>query len=617
MSREVRKTVSVVFSDVVSSTRLGEQLDLESLRRVMTRYFDTASAVHQRHGGLVEKFIGDAVMAVFGIPDAHEDDALWAVRAAAELRDALAGLNQELERDLGVTLAVRTGVNTGLVLAGDGHRGDAFVSGDAVNVAARLERAADAGAILVGEATWRLVADAVQVEPVTPFVPRGKTAPVMAYRLAGVTPDTPGHARRFDTPVVGRERELAALGHAFDRAGAGAGCQLVTVLGDAGVGKTRLLRAFADRLGKRAVVLYASCPAYGEDAGGKLVGRLTCQAAGAAGAADQAAGATWTADQTVGVAGQAAPAARAAASAGPQAAFRALRALLEAAALRRPVVVLLDDLHWADSVALDLVEYLHAFARDARLVLVVGARPQLLEQRPCWTAGQAGATLTLEPLDAAEADELLVGLLAPDTLDPVVRAGVAAWAEGNPLFIEELLRWLVEQGRLHREQGRWMAHGRLDELPVPPAVEALIGAELDRLAPEERVVVETASVAGQVFDWAAVAAVIPAPLRQHVGRHLLALARRRFIRVVGGEAGSDAFTFRHRLLHDAAYASVPRHERAVAHLRVAEWLSAAAGGRTAADDGAVDHHLEQAYRCLAWLGWDELPPVARGEPRAL
>ncbi|HEU4397690.1 MAG TPA: adenylate/guanylate cyclase domain-containing protein, partial [Actinomycetota bacterium] len=264
MQREVRKTVSVVFSDVAGSTALAEQLDPESLRRAMTRYFEVARQVHQRHGGVVEKFIGDAVMAVFGIPHVHEDDALRAVRAAYELREEVAALNRELERELGVALHVRTGVNTGLVLAGDEQQGQAFVGGDTVNVAARLERAAGPGEVLVGEATQRLVADAVRVEPVAPFVPRGKTAPVAAFRLLEVASGTAGLARRLDTPLVGRTGELDALDRLLDRAAGGPACELVTVLGDAGVGKSRLLRAFAERARERALVLTGHCPPYGE-----------------------------------------------------------------------------------------------------------------------------------------------------------------------------------------------------------------------------------------------------------------------------------------------------------------------------------------------------------------
>ncbi|HEV8166794.1 MAG TPA: adenylate/guanylate cyclase domain-containing protein, partial [Actinomycetota bacterium] len=277
MQREIRKTVSAVFSDVAGSTALAEQLDPESLRRAMTRYFEVASRVHQRHGGVVEKFIGDAVMAVFGIPHVHEDDALRAVRAAWELRQEVATLNRELERELGVALHVRTGVNTGLVLAGDAQQGHAFVGGETVNVAARLERAAGAGEVLVGEATHRLVADAVAVQPVAPFVPRGKTAPVAAFRLLEVAPDAAGLARRLETPLLGRTKELEALDRLLDRAAGGATSELATVLGHAGVGKTRLLRAFAERAQERALVLTGSCPAYGGSAG-EVVGQLLAQA---------------------------------------------------------------------------------------------------------------------------------------------------------------------------------------------------------------------------------------------------------------------------------------------------------------------------------------------------
>src|ERR671923_1365240 len=265
---ERRKTVTVLFTDVVDSTTLGASLDPEVTRGLMRRYFDAVRTIVERHGGTVEKFIGDAVMAVFGIPHVHEDDALRAVRAAWDLRERVAELNRELERELGVALHVRTGVNTGLVLAGDEQQGHAFVGGDTVNVAARLERAAGVGEVLVGEATHRLVADAVTVQPVAPFVPRGKTAPVAAFRLLEVAPDAAGLARRLETPLLGRTRELEALDRVLDRAAGGAAGELVAVLGHAGVGKTRLLRAFAERARERALVLTGSCPAYGGSAAG-------------------------------------------------------------------------------------------------------------------------------------------------------------------------------------------------------------------------------------------------------------------------------------------------------------------------------------------------------------
>jgi class 3 adenylate cyclase len=237
---EVRKTVTVVFSDLVGSTALGERVDPESVRRVMSRYFTEVRRVLERHGGTVEKFIGDAVMAVFGIPDLHEDDALRAVRAADEVQAALDGLNEELERDWGVRLACRTGVNTGEVVAGDPGGGQTLVTGDAVNVAARLEQAAGAGEVLIGEETFRLVRDAVVAEPVPPLSLKGKAEAVPARRLLRVVPHAPGVARRLDSPMVGRERELGLLVESFDRAVRERACCLVTVLGSAGVGKSRL-----------------------------------------------------------------------------------------------------------------------------------------------------------------------------------------------------------------------------------------------------------------------------------------------------------------------------------------------------------------------------------------
>src|SRR5215217_9402924 len=262
--REVRKTVTVVFSDLVGSTPLGERLDPESLREVITRYYDRAAQVLARHGGTVAKFIGDAVMAVFGIPWLHEDDALRAVRAAAELGGALEELNAELEAAWGVRLALRTGVNTGEVVAGDAVQGQDLVVGDAVNVAARLEQAAGPGQVLLGGRTWQLVRDAVEVEPMAPLGLKGKAEPVACFRLLGVRPATTGHARHLDAPMVGRRRELGLLGSALDRAVGGRRCQLAVVLGPAGVGKSRLVQAFLETVQGQATVLRGRCLEYGE-----------------------------------------------------------------------------------------------------------------------------------------------------------------------------------------------------------------------------------------------------------------------------------------------------------------------------------------------------------------
>jgi len=244
-AREVRKTVTVLFADVTGSTALGEQLDPESFRRVMARYFAAASGCLERHGGTVEKFIGDAVMAVFGVPTAHEDDALRALRAAGELSSSLDDLNAQLGHDYGVSLQLRIGVNTGEVVTGTEER---LATGDAVNVAARLEQAAQAGEILIGEQTLRLARDAVEVEPVEPLSLKGKSERLPAHRLLRVIEGAPAFERRLDAPLVGRREELARVRSAFDEAVLERSCRLVTVLGSPGIGKSRLAREVAAAL---------------------------------------------------------------------------------------------------------------------------------------------------------------------------------------------------------------------------------------------------------------------------------------------------------------------------------------------------------------------------------
>jgi class 3 adenylate cyclase len=259
----VRKTVTLVFCDVADSTPLGERLDPESLRGVWSSYHETAREVLERHGGTIEKFVGDAVMAAFGIPVVHEDDALRAVRAAVELREALAGLNDRLEAAYGVRIEVRTGVNTGEVIAGDPEQGQAFATGDAVVVAQRLEAAAGGGEILVGDSTIRLVRDAIVAEPIAPLELKGKSAPVAVWRLHDVLPGAAGVTRRLDTPLVGRVVELARLRSAVDQVVLERSCRVVTVLGDAGVGKSRLAAELVMSLGEDAHVLEGRCLPYG------------------------------------------------------------------------------------------------------------------------------------------------------------------------------------------------------------------------------------------------------------------------------------------------------------------------------------------------------------------
>jgi class 3 adenylate cyclase len=620
--RPARKTVTVVFTDLAGSGSLGQRLDPESLAVVMGRWFDHMRALFERHGGRVQKFVGDAVVAVFGIPVVNEDDALRAVRAAAGLRGGLGPLNAELERDWGVTLQTRTGVNTGEVVTGDPAIGDALVLGDAVNVAARLEQVAAPGEVLLGQSTYRLVRDAVEAERVTPLYLKGKGAPVVAYRLGQVALGAPGHARRQDAPIVGREPELRLVAWMYERVVATASCHLLTVLGQAGMGKTRLVgEAVADLPG--ATVLRGRCLSYGEGITYWPVAEIVRRAAGIANP-DLPARATaklrrLLADdrrdpddppsgpegrerehiatriaQLIGL--EAAP--------GPaEDAAWAFRRLLEVLAARAPLVVVLDDLHWAEPGLLDLVEHVADYGRGAPILLVAMARPEFLEQRPGWAGGKLNATtMLLEPLDEAAATRLLAELAGPLSLPETATRPITRAAEGNPLFLEELLAALVEEGRLRRQDGRWVA-ADLADLGIPPSIQALLAARLDRLEDAERAVLERAAVAGQVFEQRAVVELSPPAERGTVPARLQALVRRELLRPSPSRlAGDQGFQFRHLLVRDAAYDAIPKQTRAELHELFAVWVERMAGPRLRELEEIVGYHLEQAWRYRDELG---------------
>jgi class 3 adenylate cyclase/tetratricopeptide (TPR) repeat protein len=605
--REVRKTVTVVFSDVTGSTALGERLDPESLRRVMSRYFDEMQAVVEAHEGTVEKFIGDAVMAVFGIPVVHEDDAVRAVRAAAEMRKRLAGLNEELERNWGVTIAVRTGVNTGEVVAGDASSGgQRFATGDAVNVAKRLEEAAPANEILLGETTHRLARDAVEVEPVEPLELKGKSERVSAYRLLSIDPGAEGRARRLDSPMVGRERERALLERAYERAAGERGCHLFTVLGAAGVGKSRLLAEFLKGLGDSATVVGGRCLPYGEgitfwpllEALRKLYGEELVSAIETRLAGDQNAEL---------IASRVGAAVGLAESAGAtEETFWAVRKLLEAQAQEQPLVLVFDDLQWGQPTFLDLLEHVADWSRDAPILLICLARPEFLDDRPGWGGGKFNATsVLLEPLNDDDSAELVHNLLGRAGLAADVRARITDAAEGNPLFVEEMLAMLIDDGLLERSNGDWVPSGDFESVAVPPTIQALLAARLDRLGSNERAVIERASVEGKVFHRGGVVELSPTEARGDVGGHLQTLVRKELVRPDAAELpGEDAFRFRHLLIRDAAYDGMPKELRAELHERFASWLERAAANRRVEYEEILGYHLEQAYSYRA-----ELAPV--------
>ena len=573
-----------MFCDVAGSTAMGEALDPESLRHVMGRFFDAMRAAIEHHGGTVEKFIGDAVMAVFGVPQVHEDDALRAVRAAADMRDALAALNADLDRDHGMTLACRIGVNTGEVVAGSGDQ--KIVTGDAVNVAARLEQAAAPGEILLGEDTFALVRDAVLAEPIEALHAKGKTDPVSAFRLIEVTPGVAGFARHLDAPIVGRERELTLLGGAFERTVTDQACQLFTVLGVGGVGKSRLIAAFAEGLGDRATVLRGRCLPYGEGITfyplaealidvADLNEADTPQAARAklsalVGAAEYADRIADRVGQAIGIPGS---------ETAPEEMLWAIRVFLEQLAAERPLVFVIDDLQWAEPKFLELVEHVSDLARDAPILLACMARPELLDDHPGWAGGKLNATsILLEPLGPEECGTLVANLLADDTVSEAVRTRIAEAAEGHPLYAEEITGLLVDEGRLVLKEGRWVATGDLSDVPVPPTISALLAARLDRLPSPERRMLDIASVMGQVFYSGAVRELAnddPAT----VDIELAALVRKQFVRPERSDLrDTEALAFRHLLIRDTAYAAIPKATRAELHERFAEWLDGSGGG---------------------------------------
>jgi class 3 adenylate cyclase len=579
--REARKVVTIVFSDVAGSTRIGERLDPEALRTVMSRYFDVARAALERHGGTVEKFIGDAVMAVFGVPKLHEDDALRAVRAADEMRDAVARLNDELEPEYGVRLETRIGVNTGEVVVGEGEGAQRLATGDAVNVAARLEQAAGQGEILLGPDTYRLVRDAVRVEALAPLPVKGKDEPIAAHRLLEVAADAPAFARRLETPLVGRERERRLLREAFERAVAERACHLFTLLGTAGVGKSRLAAELLADIGAAASVVGGRCLPYGEGITFwplvEIVASLDAEAA-----LDGVEDAELIARRIAGVTGGGEAADT------PEETFWAVRRLLEALAREQPVVVVLDDLHWAEPTFLDLVEHIADWSRDAPLLLLCLARPELLELRQGWAGGKLNATtILLEPLSDRDTDVLIERLLGDTSLDDETRAEIRRAAEGNPLFVEQMLALRAEGG----------------DVRVPPTIQALLAARLDRLPDVERGAIGRAAVEGKVFHHGAVAELSPPDAKPTVGPSLLALLRKQLIHPDQTQLpGEQAYRFGHLLIRDAAYEALPKQARAELHERFADWLEHVVPQRVAEFEEIVAWHLEQAYRYRSQLG---------------
>ncbi|HUZ82694.1 MAG TPA: adenylate/guanylate cyclase domain-containing protein, partial [Gaiellaceae bacterium] len=571
---EVRKTVTIVFSDIQGSTAMGEKLDSEAVREVMSRYFDEMRGALEGHGGTVEKYVGDAIMAVFGLPRAHEDDAQRAVRAAAEMRERLADLNGELERRWGVTIGNRTGVNTGEVVAGDPSTGQRLVTGDTVNTAARLEQAALVNDILLGEATYRLVRHAIEAERAEqPLELKGKAQPVQAYRLVS-TYDGKSVERRHETQLVGRRLELSALRDEFVATVREHSCRLVTVVAQAGVGKSRLIEELARLTGPQACVVRGRCLPYGR---GITFWPLAEIARGAAGIRDDDPPAQARAKLAALAGSDGADAvARVSSAIGLgdtefplDEVIWGTRKLFERLAAVRPLIVVVEDIHWAEDAFLDLIEHVAVSLSGAPVLLVCTARPDLFEHRSEWQRKNA-RMVDLQPLSDDESALVVGQLLGDAALPGEARRRIIAAAEGNPLFVEQLLSMLIDDGLLRLEGGCWTPVADLSELAIPATIHALLAARLDLLSPQERAILAPAAVIGVVFDEAAVRALVPEHVLPEIAEHLASLTEKQLVRRLPAP-GSTSYRFQHILIRDAAYQGILKRSRATLHERFADW----------------------------------------------
>jgi class 3 adenylate cyclase len=523
-----RRTVTVLFADLVDSTPLAEQLDPEALQTVLTRYFGAMREAVERYGGTVEKFIGDAVMAVFGVPKAHEDDALRAIRAAVDIHDALRAFEDGLE--------ARIGINTGEVITGGET---ALVTGATVNLAKRLEQAAPSGEVVISAGTLRLVRHAVTAEAAA-VLGAGKETPVPTFRLIEIADSAPALERRLDASLVGRQEEVAQLRHAFERVREQGQCRVVTVLGDAGIGKTRLILEFESELGREVSVLRGSCVSYGEGATYLPLAEMLAQA------------------------GVEFAALVADANSTGEVAFR-VRERFERLAAKRPLVLVFEDVHWAEQTLLDLIDYLDERA-EGPILCVCSARPELEERRP----SRGDAFLELKPL-SDEQLHMLVDSLEHD-LEAEQLARIVETSEGNPLFAEQLVAY-------GREDLRGLA-------TVAPSIEALLASRIDLLAADQRATLQRAAIIGRQFSEEAIRALGPIEsLRELESAGLV-------------HAAGDELRFHHVLVRDVAYTAIPKSERADLHERHADWLEEQPAG----SDEIIGYHLEQAHLYLAELG---------------
>jgi class 3 adenylate cyclase/tetratricopeptide (TPR) repeat protein/ribosomal protein L40E len=595
-----RRLVTVLFADLVGFTPFAEERDAEDVRETLSRYFDVARDVIGRYGGTVEKFIGDAVMAVWGAPTAREDDAERAVRAALELVDAIPTLGQGIR--------ARCGVLTGEAAVTVGVIGEGMVAGDIVNTAARLQSVAEPGTVLVGEATQRAAGRAIAFEPAGDRELKGKSTPIPAWRALRVVAERGGRNRSeaLEAPFVGRTDELRLLKDLYHATGREGRARLVSVIGPAGIGKSRLAWEFTKYLDGLVEDVWwhdGRSPAYGDGITFWALGEMIRGRCGLLETDDEATTRTKVAETLARHVPHEAdrrwiePALLAllgfGSAGGSEQLFAAWRAFFERLAVTAPVVMVFEDLHFADPGLLDFIDSLLEWSRSSAIYVVTLARPELLDKRREWGAGKRNFTsLYLEPLAEPAMRELLAGLV-PGLPAAAVRS-IVARAYGVPLYAVETVRMLVAEGRLREEDGRYVPSGDLGELAVPETLTALIGARLDGLDAEDRALVQDAAVLGQSFTLAGLAAVSgqdPAALEPR----LRALVRREILALAADQRSPERgqYAFVQAMIREVAYGTLARRDRKVRHLAAARFFESLGTDELA---GALAGHYVAAHR---------------------
>jgi class 3 adenylate cyclase len=636
---EERKVATILFADVIGSTELGERLDPERLRLLLRTYFEAMSDVITSWGGTLEKYIGDAIVAVFGVPAAHEDDAQRAIRAALEMLERLDELNRGFEERHGITLAIRIGINTGEVIAPVAGAGDQLVAGDAVNVAARLEQAAEPGTVLVGARTYTTARRAFRFGGALALDVKGKSGAVIAHPVQGALLATERRSAVLQAPLIGRDRELNELTGLLDEALETTTPRFVLVYGPAGIGKSRLTQEFlaAARERRELSVLTGRCLATGrgitywalaeilcqafgislddsaEEAGRQLLSGARALLAGLALPEEELERTVFALASTAGIALPDNPLDQLEPRAVADELTRAWPRFATALAVQRPTIIVIEDLHWAGEPLVEMLERL-IVRSDGPLLLLATARPEFAETQPGFPAGREGATsISLKSLSESQAAALVGGLLRAAELPEELAREIVRTAEGNPFFLEEIVLRLIDTGAIVQEGDRWRAEASAGRLGIPDTVHGVLAARIDALSPAEKAVLQEAAVIGRRF-W-------QEPLARTLGdvgvsAALLRLEDRGLVaaRPTSSLGGQAEFQFKHALVRDVAYSGLPKARRARAHAEHAVWIEELAGDRREELAELIAAHYRSALTGedadLAWAddsaGWERV-----------